>query len=425
MNVSCRTSISVFARCVLLLTMSTGIIYAKEESNRNVYGLLFELELTSDRSLASGTITVDQNKSLLREARFRAPTSRYSDFDGDGDVKRDGNFLIWRPPSDGGSLRYKVLIDNQRKSGSYDARVTRRWAMFRGDDVFPAATTRHASGARSRSKLRFKLPSNWSVVAPFKDYPDGKSFDVVNPERRFDRPIGWIVAGRLGVRRDTIENIEVAIAGPINHGIQRISMLALLRWTLPVLAGEAGSRPPYLSIVSANDAMWRGGLSAPNSVYVHAERPLLSENATSTLLHEIVHVLMPVPTEAEHDWIDEGLAEYLTLVTLRDSGTVSPDRFEQSIQKFERRGRGVKTLLTRHASGEVTARAVSVFSRLDRELQQETDGRKDIFDLVRALVSEPQPVGLARLRVVSAGLMNGTPAVALSDGQIPGTRPPP
>ena len=415
----------MLVRAMLLLIALLGTADAAKHSDRSTYGLRFELELTADNSLASGSITVDQTRSLLREARFRAPTSRYSDFSGDGDVQRDGSFVVWRPPSDGGRLRYKVLIDNQRKSGSYDARVTRRWAIFRGDDVFPAATTRHAPGASSRSKLSFKLPGKWSVVAPFKDYPDGKSFDVVNAERRFDRPIGWIVAGRLGVRRDTIENIEVAIAGPINHGIHRISMLALLRWTLPVLTNEAEVRPPYLSIVSANDAMWRGGLSSPNSIYVHAERPLLSENATSTLLHEIVHVLMPVPTEKEHDWIDEGLAEYLTLVTLRDSGTISPERFERSLDKFERRGRGVKTLLTRHASGEVTARAVSVFSQLDRELSDKTDGSKDIFDLVRALVREEQPVGLERLRTVSAGLMNGIPAAALSYAQIPGPRPPP
>ena len=262
MKVSSRTSISVIARALLLSIGAIGFASAAKQDDRSTYGLLFELELTADQSLASGSISVTQNRSLLREARFRAPTSRYSDFEGDGNIRRDGDIVVWQPPPDGGRLDYQVLIDNQRKSGSYDARVTRRWAIFRGDDVFPAATTRHVAGASSRSKLRFKLPDNWSVVAPFKDGPDGKSFVVVNDKRRFDRPVGWIVAGRLGVRRDVIENIEVAIAGPINHGIQRISMLALLRWTLPILADEMESRPRYLSIVSANDAMWRGGLSA-------------------------------------------------------------------------------------------------------------------------------------------------------------------
>lgn len=400
--------------CTVGCTTSSA---ASHDSNR--YGLLFELQLSADDSVARGTITVEQKSALLREARFRARPDRYSDFRGDGDVTRDGMFVIWRPPPEGGKLRYRVVIDNQRRSGSYDARVARRWALFRGDDVFPSAATRHAPGARSRTRVRFSLPDDWTVVAPYRPRDDSVSFNVINKKRRFDRPIGWFVAGQLGVRRDTIEDIQVAVAGPVNHGIERIPMLAMLRWTLPLLAAEADNRPAFLSIVSANDAMWRGGLSAPNSVYVHAERPLLSENATSTLLHEMVHVLMPLPTAADHDWVDEGLAEYLTLRTLHDSGTISADRFAKSLDGFRRRGKAVASLKTRQASGEVTARAVSVFEDLDRELQQRTDGERDIFDFARALVAAEKPVDLVRMREIAAALIGDKAAVALSAKQLP------
>ncbi len=70
--------------------------------------------------------------------------------------------------------------------------------------------------------------------------------------------------------------------------------------------------------------MWLGALSAPNSIFVHASRPLISENGTSTIVHEIVHVLlMDLKTPRDQDWIDEGLAEFLSLRALKDSGTIS------------------------------------------------------------------------------------------------------
>ena len=71
--------------------------------------------------------------------------------------------------------------------------------------------------------------------------------------------------------------------------------------------------------------MWRGALSAPQSLYVHAERPLLSGNATSTLLHEIVHIGLGLADERGADWIVEGLAEYYSLEVLRRSGTISEE----------------------------------------------------------------------------------------------------
>ena len=47
-------------------------------------------------------------------------------------------------------------------------------------------------------------------------------------------------------------------------------------------------------VVGAADPMWRGGLSASNSLFLHADRPLISENGTSTLVHELTHVITRV-----------------------------------------------------------------------------------------------------------------------------------
>ena len=50
-------------------------------------------------------------------------------------------------------------------------------------------------------------------------------------------------------------------------------------------------------------------MSGPGSLYVHADRPMISENGTSTMLHELVHVAMGVSGSAHDDWLVEGLAE--------------------------------------------------------------------------------------------------------------------
>ena len=408
----CLRKVNPASFCLLLLLTATVPSHATDKQDQ--YQLRFEVDLTRADSFANAQISVKQDSHLLREVRFRAPAGQYTDFNGDGSIRRDGPLLIWQPPPRGGSIKYVVLIDHQRTKGGFDALITSDWALFRGDDIFPPASISQRAGARSNSEFAARLPDNWSLVTPFAEGIDGRLL-VDNPNRNFDRPVGWIVAGTLGVRRDRIAGIEVSVAGPVGAGIQRIGMLALLRWTLPLLETELDALPAQISIVSAGAPMWRGGLSAPNSLYIHADRPMLSENATSTLLHEITHVLMPIPTADAHDWIDEGIAEYVSLEILRRSGTISAERFDATVAKFSRRGRDVDDLSTTRASGAVTARAVSIFHNIDNELQILTDGEIDIFDLIRRLMASSKPVEPADLRRLTTELTGGKPLRTLED----------
>jgi len=371
------------------------------------YGLRYRLALEAGAPVADASITLSQTKHLLREARFRAPAARFSDFEADGDIRREDDRLIWTPPEDGGSIRYRVLIDHHRSKSGYDALVEPEWAVFRFDDIFPAARTRHRAGAESLSTLELALPERWSVVTPYSPGNDG-TFTVVNATRRFDRPTGWVIAGRLGIRKDFFAGFEIVVAGPVGLGIQRIPMLALLRWTLPHLADRLQlDEQGRITVIVAPDPMWRGGLSASNSVFLHADRPLISENGTSTLLHELAHVIAPVETTRDADWIDEGIAEYLALRTLRDTGTISDRRFEHAISGFRRRAADTGKLSTGNARGSVRARAVALLFDLDRELDQRTDGRADIFSLTRALMASGQAVSTARLRKIAADTAGG------------------
>ena len=422
MSLSRWSRVSAFAALAAALGLTGSGSGAQSALPR--YELLFETELTAGKGSAVASITVTQPQALLYELRLRAPVEQFSAFTGDGLIRRDNDVVVWQPPPDGGRLAYEVAIDHKRNSGAYDALVTDDWAIFRAGDIFPPAYIRQEVDSAGRSELLLNMPDGWSTVTPFEINGRGR-YDIVNPERLFDRPTGWIISGQLGVRRDLISDVRVSIAGPVGVGVQRTSMLALIRWTLPYLTREIDSIPDRISVISANDPMWRGGLSAPKSIYIHADRPLLSENSTSTLLHEIVHVLIDLPTQANHDWIDEGVAEYITLEILRRSGTISGKRFVTSIDGFRDRGATVTSMNTSNATGRIKARAVDIFHALDIEIQELTDGRADIFDLVRRVILSEQSVGLAELRTLASETASSgkTPNIefnALSADRVPG-----
>ena len=44
--------------------------------------------------------------------------------------------------------------------------------------------------------------------------------------------------GHLGSIREEVLGVEVAIAGPVQHGLRRLDMLALLRWTLLLCSAD-------------------------------------------------------------------------------------------------------------------------------------------------------------------------------------------
>jgi len=275
---------------------------------------------------------VRQTNAQLREVDMRAPAEKFSAVSGDGDVSHANDRVIWKLPASGGRLRWFVLIDNQRKSGAFDARMDTAWAIFRAEDVIPQAATRTRRGATSVTSVKFDLPTGWSSITEYFGRND--RYAIENPNRRFDRPAGWILLGDIGVRFEKVADVRVTIAAPVGHGLRRMDILALLRWTLPEVVRLFPDFPQRLTVIGANDPMWRGGLSGPRSLFIHADRPLLSENATSTLLHELIHIALGTGAEAGADWVVEGLAEFYSLELLARSGTISVQRQSATLRKL-------------------------------------------------------------------------------------------
>ena len=381
----------------------------------------YQLEYIVTPDAAAGGAWVEmklsQSAHLLREVNMRAPAEKISAPGGDGEISLADERLIWSPPPGGGSLRWFALIDHHRDGGSFDAHITADWAIFRAEDVIPQAATRALRGATSETTLSFNLPSGWSSLTEY--FGRNHSYRISNPKRRFDRPAGWIILGDIGVRYDRIAGLRVNVAAPTNQGMRRNDILALLNWTLPEVLRIVPDFPKRLTIVGAGDPMWRGGLSGPQSLFIHADRPLISENGTSTLLHEIMHVALGGSADDGMDWIIEGLAEYYSLTILHRSGTISDRRFAAAIRKQAEWGSSVIRLCGATSSGAITARAVTILSDLDREIRTMSNGRKSLDDVMATLAASEDAISLGDLAAIVRQFA-GADTDALKASNLPG-----
>lgn len=365
-----------------------------------IYEFKVDARIVPTERAAHVTLELGNGAKNVQMLRFRIDPQRHLLFRGDGKVETDGVHVTWSPPPTGGKLNYVFRIDHLRDARRYDARCAKTWAIFRGEDLVPQARATTTDGARSRTRLRVRLPEGWAIATPYVKLRGGE-YRVDHPGRGFDRPTGWMIAGALGVVREEVAGVRVSIAGPRGAGVHRQDMLALLRWTLPSLREAFTSLPDRLLIVSAGDPMWRGGLSGPGSLFLHAHRPLITEDGTSPLLHEVVHTALRLKPGSDGDWAIEGLAEYYSLQMLGRSGTVSPERMQQAYDLLAKRGREAVHLRSKTVSGAGTARAVSVLRALDLRIREATDETRSLDDVARLLVREGGVVTTQRMQALS------------------------
>lgn len=360
---------------------------------------------------------VRQSRRYLRELSIDRATTRAQDFTADSGLDVSAERVRWHPAENGGRLQWRVHVPNQRNGGGYDAWLDDGWGIFRAEDIIPRAQSRALKGATSNTTLSFNLPPGWSAIT---EYSARKTRIIVDiPERRLDLPRGWIVVGKLGVRRETIAGIRVAIAAPAGQGVRRMDMLALLNWTLPELSALLAEPLRRLTIISAGAPMWRGGLSAPGSMFIHAERPLISENATSTLLHEVIHIALGLRAREGFDWITEGIAEYYSLELLQRGGAITARRHKAAVADQIAWAETADKLCGATSSGATTALAVATFGKLDRELRAITKGVSSLDDFVAEIIATGMSLDLTALRTAAAALL-GRPSAVLHNDNLPG-----
>lgn len=389
-----------------LAAFGTAALARAAEREPRYYDILYEARIIASQDLCEASIAVKQDGSLLRELEFPIDPQRYYDVKATGgELGVSDTSVLWRPAKGDGTLRYSVHIDHLRDEAQYDARATKRWALLRASDLFPPGRTRYADGSHARARLRLRVPTDWTVVTALEKRDDG-TFAVDRDGEGFERPTGWMLLGDLDVTRATIEGMRIQIANPEGHSLRRRDLLAFFRWTLPPLAAIVGALPARLAVVGADDPMWRGGLSGPDSVYLHADRPLIDWDGSSPVLHELVHVVTRAYAGERGDWIAEGLAEYYSLELLRRSGTVSAAEHERTLGRFRKRAAEVTSFPEGEASGAVTARAVLVLAQLDRHIRDRAEGRS-LDDVLRALAENPiriTPQGFREVAERATGL---------------------
>jgi predicted metalloprotease with PDZ domain len=400
-----------------------------------IYNLKYTVELQPKKDRARVTITVDRG-DLLRHISF-PKRAIYTN------IKANGTFVIkdgrgvWDLPEKNARMTFLVKISNQRDPGRYDARMTADWAIFRGDDLIPAVYTNEVSNAEARATLVFKLPDDWSVETGWPRIK-GNTFRIDNPERRFDRPVGWMIAGKLGTRRTQVGNTNVAVSSPKGESLRRMDALTFLTFVWPQVQNAFGETPAKLLIVGAGDPMWRGGLSASNSLFLHADRPLVSENGTSSLVHELVHMVTRISgVQSEQtgkdaadkeatgkdsggengsdtisdDWIAEGIAEFYSFELMYRAGAMTRERRQAILKRLGNWGEDVAYLRQSRSSGPVTARAVVLLDQLDQEIRAKTKNKRTLDDVVRALMPIRR-VSLDDLRKAAEATM-GAPVTTL------------
>jgi len=362
-------------------------------------------------------MAVQQTRGQLRELSFAITDSRMSDIKADGDLRVNEESVRWLPARSGGSLHWRSRIKHQRGSGGYDAWLDSDWGIFRAEDIIPRARTRTLKGARSETSLSFVLPGDWSAVSEYSSL--NSQIEIQDPARRFDQPRGWIAMGNLGIRRETIAGTRIAVAAPEGQSVRRMDMLALLNWTLPELISVLPDSIPRLTIVSAGDPMWRGGLSAPGSIFIHADRPLISENATSTLVHEVVHVAIGVTAASGFDWIVEGLAEYYSLELLQRGGAITPRRYQRALEKQTQWAADAESLCAAQSTGAITALAVITFRQLDKEIRKKSSGELGLDSVVAELAASRSQITLQTLEKITVEILQG-PSDTLQADNLPG-----
>lgn len=395
-----------FAWCLLLALLISPSVRAATE----YYDTEYRLEIRPELHVIKVEIRL-KGEELPSRVRFKIDRARYRNFTSTDALLTTDAEVEWIPQGKFSRLEYEFVVNHERKPRGFDSLLTDKWAVFRGEKLVPPVAVTAKRKLHSRAALIATLPPNWSFITPYAGATE-KIIKFNDPHKRFDRPEGWMLAGEIGTRSEIIAGVQTTVAAPTGDGARRQDALAFLNWNLPKLLEIFPQFPRRLLIVYAGDPMWRGGLSGPASVFLHADRPLISENRTSTLLHELVHIALGIHGDEESDWIVEGLAEYYSLDTLARSGTIGKQRYEESLRSLQRWAERSPNLFAANSSGATTARAVIVFKDANEEIRTLSHGKASLDDVARRLAQSGGEVTLQSLQKIAADVA-GQPVAVL------------
>ncbi|WP_231422118.1 hypothetical protein [Pseudomonas sp. Leaf59] len=393
------------AVALTLLTMSSSAWCAKKVD------LDYHVKLLPQSDQAEVRVSLSHG-AAVRSLNFElGHAGDYSDFKADGQWKVTGSRGLWQPDADKASLTYRVRLSHARKPGTYEARMTPSWALFRGEDLVPTAHLDQQDGVELVSRLVFELPPGWKSVETAWPRIGKHKFRIDNVSRLFDRPTGWMLAGTLGSRRVRLGDTDVTVASPKGQAMRRMDVLTLLTFVWPQVEAAFPRHPAKLLVVGASDPMRRGAFAARDSIYLNSRTPLVSESGSSPLLREVVQAIGRFNDHDTSDWISEGFGEFYAIELMRRAGGITDERYAAIQARLGKQGKDVTSLRGEHVSGATVARAVLVLQDLDREIRVKTHNKRSLDDLAQA-VMRADSVNTAQFVQLAASII-GEPSAVL------------
>lgn len=329
---------------------------------------------------------------------------RYSEFNAQGAWQLEDNRGIWQPTEGKASLSYQVKISQQDKK-RFSEKITPDWLLMQGDSLVPPTDIVILPKVHLVSRVQFELPKEWRSIETAWKRVGPNTFRIDDVQTGFDRPTGWIIAGKLGSRRDKLGETEVTVAAPLAQHVRRMDMLTLMNYIWPQLQAAFPRDPQKLLVVSAGDEMQKQAQGLAQSFYVSGQEALVSENGASDLIKELVLAFTQFSSAEDEQWIGQGMAYYYSLELLLRSGGITLDRYTQTLEKWK-----ADSKATSHLRGELNEdkllRAAVFFAQLDKDIRARTKNEFTLDNVARGLMRLDN-VSLADVRDISENIIKG------------------
>ena len=394
---TCRAVIA--APAILMMALNPSTATAQEKTT---FAVDFIVTLSATNPRVAHVRWELAGIDEIEELRLHFRNQRIKKLHASGRLDSNSEGARWIPGGPYGHLSYSVDINQGRgQSGKFDSYAGPNWVATRARQLFPKIamtfSPRSGAGARSRSRLIFRLPPGWQSAAPFPSLSP-HTYELRDDHSVLARPRGWFACGEIGLAHEEIADMMVQVASAPGTLVGADRIFEFLSPTLPSLKKLLQAGAQTLLIVTAPDPMWHGGISGEHSFFIHGKRPLRTPDHTSPYLHELFHVLQPYKPGADADWVEEGLAEYYSLELQRRAGMITAPDFARALQYFERFGKWNVDLSAQRDNAATNNSAPLVMYALDQHIQRVTSGNMKLDDVVSVLAKEGGVVDTARFQ---------------------------
>jgi hypothetical protein len=436
-------------RLATFLTLSLGLAFpaptraaADESPNFSIH---YKVRVSAKDPLHPRVAVVLRGADEVESVTSMLPESRYLHFNGDGQITQIGSDILWKPTGLFSTLNYEVVIPHERRKGVYDSYGKRDWVITRTSDLFPRKRILFGKPAKSYTTVGFDLPAGWDVVSSMPEESDAL-FRAPVTEASYDWPTGWLIYGKVTSTVIKAEDARITLAYPEafvrppkrTDAARTAKRKKYLDWfngkirqaddiyskVIPLMTKFLPKYAKSFLVIMGKDPMWHGGLSGENSLYIHRGVPNISEDRTSTLIHEYFHVCAGFnkdPRDAE--WFIEGLAEYFSIRLLYDAGILTKEEFHAGIDMLASQGTWGYNLTRSKKRLVLYKNAPVVLYYLDESIRAKTGGKKSLKDAMAPLAELDKPVSTAMFKAELEEI-NGAPLDAEFSAYVTGGKKP-